>query len=194
MSWNLIPLYLGGVQSATWQWFDMTQWQKTGGEDGNKDQGIQAAVLAAPGRSAHQLIYLLAGAQAPLVEGSDDSCWGSVGLRDISLPLVVKALLVQNDWIVCLHFGDYVAQFLPLTSSFYSPDTSFIYLFLLPGPLGLHSELSLGWWTWMLSTIATICECYNHSRDHPGCGVEGTVKEKAFNLWKHLYRHRWGNS
>ena len=97
VSWNLIPLYLGGVQSATWQWFDMTRWQKTGGEDGNKDQGIQAAVLAASGESAHQFVYLLAGAQAPLMEESDDSCQGSVGLRDINLPPVVKALLVQND-------------------------------------------------------------------------------------------------
>lgn len=54
-------------------------------------------MLAAPGESAHQLVYLLAGAQAPLMEGSDDSCQGSVGLRDISRPPVVKALLVQND-------------------------------------------------------------------------------------------------
>ena len=133
VSWNLIPLYLGGVQSATWQWFDMTQWQKTGGEDGNKDQGIQAAVLAAPGGSAHQLVYLLAGAQAPLMEGSDDSRQGSVGLRDINLPPVVKALLVQNESglfacalaITRLNFCPS-----PLTSIFLIPHSSICSFFL----------------------------------------------------------------
>lgn len=152
MSWNPIPLYLGGMQSATWQWFDMTQWQKTGRGDGNKGQGIQAAVLAAPGRSAHQLGYLLAGARVLLMERSDHSCQSSFGLRDINLPPVVKALRMQNDsglFTCTLEFN--VAQLLPLTSHFYSPGTSFIFLLPLPGPLGLHSELSLGWWTWMLN-------------------------------------------
>lgn len=89
LSWNLMPLYLGGAQSATWQWFDMTRWQKTGRGDGNKGQGIQSAALAAPGGGAHQHRYLWAGAQAPLVGRSDHSCHS---LGDSHLPLPAKAL------------------------------------------------------------------------------------------------------
>lgn len=92
MSWNLIPSYLGGVQSATWQWFDMTQWQKTEKGDENKGQGIQAAVLLAPGRGAHQHRYLLAGAQALLMERLDPSWQSSIQLGDINLLLLAKAL------------------------------------------------------------------------------------------------------
>lgn len=92
MSWNLISLYLGGVQSATWQWFDMTQWQKTGRGDENKGQEIQAAVLVAPGRGAHQHRYLLAGTQTLLMEQLDPSCQNFIQLGDINLPLLAKAL------------------------------------------------------------------------------------------------------
>lgn len=142
-----MPLYLGGAQSATWQWFDMTQWQKTRRGDGNKGQGIHAAALAAPGGGAHQHRYLWAGAQAPLMGRSDHSCHS---LGDQSSFAGQGPVQSYSSLFTCT-FEFNVTQPLPFTSHFYSPSALFLSLCLFPGPLGLHSELSLGCWTYMLN-------------------------------------------
>ena len=133
MSWNLIPLYLGGMQSATWQWFDMTLWQKTGRGDRNKDQGIQAAVLAAAGRGAHQLGYPLAGAHTPQMEQPDHYCQSFVTLRDINFlcqarPSLCKMTVGSSSGLLSLVWLCFCPS--PLNSTALAPHSSFCSYFL----------------------------------------------------------------